>query len=178
MEKTIYKNFHRPLQLIPACFKPFSLCFMFNKTYSVHRCVKFTQSCSYNLGDNDQYDWNKLFGVAFGVRGIHRNSIRFGWRWNIAKQKIELCTIEYRNGIVTREYMRDCDIPLNEWVYLHIDFEMDANNKITYKFTCNGKEYSHSDIDGTDLYSFWGCGLYFGGNRRSPHRMTIEIEKL
>ena len=177
MKQTILKGFHRPMQLIPACFKPFGF-FITDKTYSLKRRVKFHDNCAYDLKDNDQDDWNKLFGVAFGVKGIHQNSIRFGWRWNIQKQRIELCTLEYRNGIVTRERMFGGDMPLGDTVNLEIKFKMNGYGNILYEFVVNDKTYSESYVDNCDAVSFWGCGFFFGGNRRAPHKMTVEITKL
>jgi hypothetical protein len=38
------------------------------------------ETCTYNLGDVDQYDINKLIGLSYGYH--HINSIRLGWNYN------------------------------------------------------------------------------------------------
>ena len=176
MLRLIPKNFHRPLQLLPAFLKPFGFLFM-GKEYSVRRIVKFTKSCEYTLDETHQYDWNKLFGVCFGMTGIHKNSIRFGWRWNPKKNKIEICTIEYRDGIPTREIMQNCDIAIGEERDLEIKFNMSPDGYVWYSFLNDGSDYCGGYLQNVSAICYFGCGLYFGGKKRAPKSICVDIEK-
>lgn len=113
MKKTILKNTHYAIGL--SAFSAMGL-MMTDTSYTISRRVKFNSNCAYDLGNEDQKDWNKVFGICFGVRGIHKNSLRFGWRWNTMKQKIELCTIVYREDSAkpSREEIKDFELDLNQ----------------------------------------------------------------
>lgn len=176
MKKTIFKGFHRPIQL-PAFLSPCGFITTV-KEHQIIRKVRFTDSCAYDLKNDKQGDWNKLFGICAGLLGIHRNSVRFGWRYSVEKQCIELCRIFYRNGKPSREYIPEHDIPLNKTVTLELCFSYDVNNRLWAEFLVDGASVSLEFIE--DVYSamYWGCGLYFGGKSKAPHKMTVEIVKL
>lgn len=167
---------HRPIQ-IPACFNPCGF-IITDKEYSVKRKVQFLANCAYIINKDKQDDWNKLFGVCFGIKGIHQNSIRFGWRWSIAKQMIELCTIEYRNDIATREYMRDCDMALGGTAEFEIKYKMCADGIIRYEFYFNGTKCCESFVDKVGALCYFGCGLYFGGKSTAPHKISVWFKKM
>ena len=173
----ILKGFHRPLQLIPSCFKPFGF-IITDKVYSIHRRVKFASSCAYNLQNEDQDDWNKLFGVCFGISGIHKNSLRFGWRRSIKKQKIELCVIEYNNGKVLRAWIYGMDTDLDTEIDLEVRFRMTSYGVVEYNFLCNGEVCRSWHLDSVSSLMYFGCGVYFGGNRKAPHKMIINVENI
>lgn len=176
MKKTILKNLHRPIG-IPAFFCPIGL-MMTDMSYTVSRRVKFNPNCAYDLGNEDQKDWNKVFGVCFGARGIHKNSLRFGWRWNTQKQKIELCTIVYRedHDKPSREEIKDFELDLNQWVDLDLNFTVDIACTF-YNFTVNGRTVLYGAMPTPNVVMFYGCGFYFGGNCRSPHKMSANINR-
>ena len=77
-KKTILKGFHRPIAL-PAFLNDMGM-MPVASTKTLTRRVKFHPNCAYDLKNNKQGDWNKLFGVCLGWDGIHKESIRFGWR--------------------------------------------------------------------------------------------------
>jgi len=84
--------------------------------------VVFTNSCEYDLVNNDQYDINKIFGLSFGLH--HKNSARFGWRWNTEKKKIEILAYVYVNGKRVNEWDQDIiiadDIELNTKIFIDL----------------------------------------------------------
>ena len=63
-------------------------------TERIMKVVTFYPSTKYDLRSNDQLDWNKLFGIAF-FPGKHKTSYRFGWRYNIETQMMELGAYSY-----------------------------------------------------------------------------------
>lgn len=50
----------------------------------------FTTNSAYDLGDEDQYDWNKFTGIAFTPLEPDRDSVMVGWRYNLNTQKFEI----------------------------------------------------------------------------------------
>ena len=179
-KKTILKHFHRPIGL-PAFLSPMGrLNLKSQECRYFRRKITFTPSCAYNLGDDDQYDWNKLYGLCFGITGIHKNSVRFGWRYNTATDLIEISTIVYSEGTVSR--MRLAEVQVNHEYEYEIKlcrWEYDPSNlSVMFYIRDNGSltGVRHFIIHPT-AKCYFGCGFYFGGNKRAPHRMTIKTEK-
>lgn len=166
---TIHKGFHRPFTFIPACFKNISRV-KDNQIITIK--VIFTDSCRYTLDGEDQADWNKLDGICFGWRGIHMDSARLVWRYNSGTDVIEIATYCYVNG--QREVEKIVTIHINEPVKLTIERE---GNKIWFYANDEFMTYNDAFKVGNSLLTF-GCGLYFGGNRRAPHDITIKIAEL
>lgn len=129
--------------------------------------VQFTDSCRYNLGDIDQLDINKLWGVSFGLH--EKNSIRIGWAYNTFTDKIDLYYYIYENGI--RKYQKFSECFINEIVtlklYLNNDnFYLEKNN------TWDAVEVPY-------VYPSLKLGYYlfpyFGGNEVAPHDIIIYL---
>lgn len=177
MKKTILKHCHRPVQLLPAFLCPVGLLRTgFSRTIS--KKVRFLDNCSYEIDPKKQGDWNKLFGVCFGITGIHRNSIRFGWRYNIADDVIELCVITYNNGEHKMDHIKGEDIRLNQYVNLSLTFTVNPNGDVTADFSVNGRTVRTVYMGVIAEMFYFGCGLYFGGKTRAPHKMQVEWEKI
>lgn len=172
MRKTILKNFHRPFQF-PACFNPAGI---LRDSKTVSYDIRFRSGCAYNLDSPKQRDWNKLFGLCFGFLGVHKESVRFGWRYNEAKGLIEICTIVYHNGKPVREYIENCDMTVNDICRFTITADRHNDNTVWCSFTVNGTTV-RTVCMGEPPKPYFGCGLYFGGTSRAPHRMQVEMKK-
>jgi len=82
----IAKNTHRGFNWIRlTTAKSFSVEVVFHKA-------------AYNLNNENQLDWNKLFGLS-GNWHHHDDSIRLGWRYNNETNKIEFCVYSYKDGM-------------------------------------------------------------------------------
>ena len=127
--------------------------------------VKFNSNCAYNLGDDDQLDWNKLVGVSehFNPR---RHSIRFGWRYNLTTKLIEIAS--YKETNYHFEYNTIASVELNKSIKLSIEFCRDSatlsvdNNTYTTPFTLAYKLLIRANP-------------YFGGNKVAPNKMSLSI---
>lgn len=159
-KQIILKGFHRPLQLIPACFRNMKI----GKTFKFSKTIVFTDSCKYDLKSLDQYDWNKLFGIS--TERIHKDSWRFAWR-NLNNNSVEVCAYCYDNG---KRWTSGITILPFDTPHT-FTIERDEDGYILFKV--NGK-YLAVVHDEKKRKFFWGCGLYFGGNRRAPHNIVIE----
>ena len=143
--------------------------FNFFRGSNLKRKVKFHPSCRYNLDNNDQYDVNKLFGFGYGLEHHHKNSARFGWRYEPTIDKIILYAYVYHNKyrLITRLA------------------ELEFNKEYELAININGNAYFFS-LDGKQIYNLGGVtpkrtkrelGAYFGGNQTAPHPMKITLKK-
>lgn len=180
---TILKHFHRPIS-----FPPFLKGFGYiDKPVEITSKVTFHDDCAYELSSkSDQFDWNKLEGLSFGLFGIHRNSIRFGWRWNTYFEQIEISVLRYyineqNKQVVERSCLMRVDLntehefkiktrPMNLDKGTLIECSMFIDGELVYR--CIQMEYI--SIYNLRMPTFrFGCGIYFGGNYRAPHTMHI-----
>lgn len=146
---------------------------------TVYKNVTFSESCKYNLGNVNQFDINKLYGFSIGLfKPNSFNSARFGWRWNIDKQKIELFAYIYVNGIrvgqgcVDEDKIFLSDVNINQNVYTQISvidnqykFSVVENNNTVHKYfqrSGNGAGYNQYP--------------YFGGDEVAPHDIIIQLD--
>lgn len=161
---TIYKYCHRPFP-----FKIVGLDVEDNKI--VQRVFEFTDSCRYHLNKGDQHDWNKLYGFSFGLFGIHRNSVRFVWRYNPNIDKIEIAAYWYVDGY--RNWFNLCAIDINKPIKFKMAFFNDSvifTVLDDYVAIAKYHLYVESNIFSKERYC---CGIYFGGNRRAPQKIKI-----
>lgn len=135
--------------------------------------VKFTESCRYDLGNDDQFDTNKLIGIGY-LPGHHKDSARFGWRYWTERKEIELSAYCYVNG--RREIKHVCFCQIGKEYKIHL-----AINKQTYFFgvdDCDTKALWHVEVPHFNSKKFkFRLGPYFGGTSASPHEIKIELKK-
>jgi len=168
MQKKILKNKRRAFPFfdlfIPVLIRK-------NKSKTIVRYFKFTDSTMYWFDDEDQHDVNKLFGFSIGLH--HQNSFRFGWRPNEDLNKMEIVGYEYLNKLRIPT-IPICDVELNRWYR----YEM--------KYIAETKYFQYTVTDGNETFSTahpvklkhkinigYRLFLYFGGNKKAPHDMII-----
>lgn len=138
------------------------------------RMVFFGASSEYDLNNPEQQEsTNKLFGFSYGYH--KKNSLRFGWRYNLNERKIEVLPFIHDNGKMIIGPVLGKINP-NEEISLKI-----IKEKKTAKFISeiegNRSEYSYSEFNpkcfiGYKLYP------YFGGMSVSPHNIEIFMKKI
>lgn len=139
--------------------------------------VIFNETCKYNLETIDQLDFNKLIGLSFGLH--HNNSIRIGWRYDNINNKIEICPYIYYLGNKPKgwEVPVISYINLNEQYYFKIKRTHDKYIIEVLANTTDLISYYEFPITSSSIPKF-GYVLYpyFGGNRKAPHDIEIEID--
>lgn len=174
----IFRNCHFSWPLFrPAIFNTPLL-----KTCGVD--VIFNRSCTYDFGDNPkQGDTNKLFGYSQGYH--HRNSVRVGWRWNVAEQKMHICYYAYENGKNIHDglFADICGINLGQRVFISLKSEFISKQLL--QDTVEIFDYESKALLGKYTkvrqvkYRMWQLSYYltpyFGGTMRAPQTMTINL---
>lgn len=168
MKIKIKKNRHYPYLI------PIALPFWVNKNSTSYRKAKFkfTKSCLFNLGDEDQHDVNKLFGFSIGYH--HKTSFRFGWRPILNKNKIEIVAYEYHDGI-RQQTMPICLVNINQWY----EFKVLYNRiKKISQYSVNNSDLINSVNLKKQTYGLgYTLGIYFGGNKKAPQDIIIYKSK-
>lgn len=140
---------------------------------SIERNIIFDKSCLYELEGNDKFDINKLFG--FSTTYHHqKQSARYGWRC-LGEDNIEIYTYVYDNSkLLTRKLINIANIQPQEKINLKIT---DENNYFRFDYLTKTENGSIS-IQKTPLSFPFKYFLYpyFGGNKKSPHKMKILMD--
>ena len=130
----------------------------------------FNETAQYDLGDEDQLDVNKLYGVSDCGTLHTKNSARMGWRWNKESQKLEILGFTHVNGLFDFKLIATAN--LNQSYTYKIELN---SSKDSYVFSFNHSQVSmprgcqENTISGYKLYP------YFGGNKTAPHEVLIKI---
>jgi len=140
--------------------------------------VQFTDSCRYDLGTVDQLDTNKLCGVGY-IFGLHHvDSARFGWRYVKETGQVEVMAYCYVNRERVIQHVAYCEI--GKAYDLHLTKMVTA-----YFFACYEITGRSCKSVGTSLVQYfhekklgYGLPVYFGGNRKAPQTITIQLQKL
>lgn len=133
--------------------------------------VMFDNSCKYHIDGEDQQDINKLFGVGY-LPTHHKDSARFGWRYNENTNLIEILSYCYVDGKRISEYITS--IHFNRWITLSIIIEKGRyvfgakKDELETSFQTN--HYHNKKIS-------YRLNPYFGGNQTAVHDTKIEMKK-
>lgn len=136
--------------------------------------VKFTDTCRYDLGNDDQFDTNKLVGIGY-LPSHHKDSARFGWRYWTDRKEIELSAYCYVNGRRVIQHVCFCEIG-KEYV---LQLKVLANC-----YYLSVLERGEMPVIGSawvdhfhNKHFNYRLGIFFGGQARAPHEMRIEIKR-
>ena len=131
--------------------------------------VIFDENARYETSDpNNQFDINKLWGVSDCGTNHHFSSMRFGWRWNLKEDAMEI--LMYRRMFGEFEFRTLGFVNLGETNYLSMNITGDS-----YEMCLNG----HCDSMERPCeitYKRYFLYPYFGGDECAPHDITIRIK--
>jgi len=167
MQHTIRKGNHRSNR---SWFPRFH----FGKCRQSYKVTFFTGG-KYDLHGSDQLDINKLFGLSYGMH--HVNSVRFGWRWDLRKEMIEILAYVYVDGKRITEV--DASIHVG-FVFPGIPYYYTIDvTESHYTFTLESILFQNSEFVSIkhDNLTWWGYKLfpYFGGNQVAPEKVIIDM---
>ena len=137
------------------------------KAYNRHSlsfAFRFDESAEYLFNDADQFDMNKLLGFKYGL-DPHKNSARFGWRWDDDNKYIVISAYTYSNGTRSIFEMGHCFIGQISSAEMR-----STDQEVTFIF--QGVEHIVPLQDSKQRYYMFP---YFGGNKKAPHNIQIEL---
>lgn len=144
--------------------------------------ASFYPSCIYDLGDNDNYDINKLRGLTWGLMNDD-NSFRIGWNCEKQNGKIQLHYYIHDRGAMRYGYITE--VSPGEWFSFSINFDRtgifihpDGSKTvgvihiyITSHNLATDVSFNFSGIPKSGYYNY----PYFGGNEVAPHTMKMIV---
>lgn len=138
----------------------------------------FTANTTYDLGDVDQYDWNKLTGIAFTPLEPDRDSAMVGWRYNLVTQMFEIAPFYNVNKI----RILPNENPLSPGYEV---ISVPADQTFTYTVDYTGVTISYGDRTVTKPYptgltpNVWTAARvsgWFGGNEVAPRTVSYYLK--
>ena len=128
--------------------------------------VAFLDSCRYSIGA-DQGDINKLFGLGY-LPHHHNNSVRFGWRYDLNVDMVEVFAYWYDQGE-------------RGWQSMFFAAIGQVDHYAIRKLgDCHVLEARHNTFRVPVRPKTVGYLLrpYFGGNIRAPHDIHIQMQRV
>lgn len=134
---------------------------------------------TYNLGDVDQFDWNKI-GSGFSFGWSHEyNSLRWGGRYNLSNDSNEVAPYMYDNGVRIMQETPMAKLKHNTPYYLQIF----TQNYIDYTFRVIDEQ---GNVMGMQVqkhlhssnYGYYTAPFYFGGNDTPNKKVSIAFRRI
>ena len=138
----------------------------------------FTPNTTYDLGDSDQWDWNKLTGIAFTPLEPDRDSAMVGWRYNLETQMFEIAPFYNVNKV----RILPNENPLSPGYEV---VSVPADQSFTYTVDYTGVTISYGDRTVFKPYpegltpNVWTAARvsgWFGGNRAAPRTVSYYLK--
>ena len=138
----------------------------------------FTPNTTYDLGDSDQWDWNKLTGIAFTPLEPDRDSAMVGWRYNLETQVFEIAPFYNVNKV----RILPNENPLSPGYEV---VSVPADQSFTYTVDYTGVTISYGDRTVFKPYpegltpNVWTAARvsgWFGGNRAAPRTVSYYLK--
>ena len=158
---TIYKGTHFA---IPNSFGLF--------TQSVTGTGTFTTDTAYDLGDVDQYDWNKFTGIAFTPLEPDRNSVMVGWRYDLSTQNFEIAPFYNvdKVRVLPNEKTEVIAVPPGETFSFAVDY---SGVTISYGGTTVYKPFPTGLT--ANVWTAARVSGWFGGNEVAPRTVSYYL---
>lgn len=174
MTFTFYKGEHRARPIYWLRWFPF----LFFRNVII-RGITFTQESKYDLDDvddHDQADINKGFGIA-SLSGVHKNSIRIGWNYNLELGVFVLYWYRYLNGVRTHDKLTVAST--GRELYCQIakkpgNFNIRVWDPFNSEYDICNIDIERGKISGVSLL----LGPYFGGDKTPVSRVVIQLRKI
>lgn len=143
-----------------------------------NKLVKFTEDSKYDIDEPSAV--NKLFGLCYGLFGVHKNSDRLGWRYNKETDLFDIYMYSYVDGVLYKECITSVKSGEMYYYSLEVTFSDDMNKRnvvINFAPYCEPckiiKEVTYTANHRFCLIA--ELGLYFGGNTPAPKTIKVKI---
>lgn len=137
--------------------------------------VTFHRSCEYYCQDEEnQIDYNKLFGIRKSPLALHRNGAYIGWNYVPAKDSIRLAW-----------YLHDDDggfesLPIPQTIYVALEdpITLYIANYNAYFIYVLDNHFLHINKSAHNIDNFsngWRLNPWSGGQETQDHNMIVSI---
>ncbi len=159
---TVYRGVHFVLPQSPAFF-----------IKKVTGTGTFTANSGYDLGDEDQYDWNKFTGIVYSPLQHDKNSAMVGWRYNLTTQEFEIAPFYNVNKqrILPNEQTEVISVPAEGTFRYTVDY---SGVTISYGDTTVFKPYPPGLTP--NVWTSTRVSGWFGGNEAAPRTLTYYLK--
>lgn len=133
----------------------------------------FTPDTVYDLGDVDQFDWNKFSGIAFTPLEPDRDSAMVGWRYNLVSQEFEIAPFYNVNKvrILPNELTEVISVPAGQTFQFLVDY---TGITLTYGSTTVYKPYPTGLTP--NVWTAARVSGWFGGNEVAPRTVSYYLK--
>lgn len=160
---TIPKDSHNSIPFTPS---------VWNKKISGY--FAFLESSKYNLGNSDQYDWNKLCGISWNPLNPNQNATMVAWRYIPWLKKFQVCPyinksgtiIAYEDNIVEFDTEEVGKFVIDKWGINVVNASSTKQNWVRIPIP--------SGVVGSWLTAF-RIQPWFGGNQVSPNEIKLIL---
>lgn len=140
---------------------------------NINGSAYFTENSKYDLGDSDQYDWNKLDGFKLDFNSVPNNAAMIGWRYNLVDSTFEIAPYFNNYGIVLPDSNQIIKVAVNEVFDYNIRL---SGNTATISITKDNITTTKFRVLKYASF-FTRVSLWFGGNRVSPKNVEVFIKR-
>lgn len=126
--------------------------------------ITMATPCKYHLGNENDFDVNKLWGITFGINPS-ANSIRFGWNCEDNDGTITIFAFTHTCGIMSFERLKKINVEEKHKYSIEI---VDKHTAILY---IDDEKVGEYEVNFS--YFITINNPYFGGDETTPHDMII-----
>jgi hypothetical protein len=133
----------------------------------------FTANTVYDLGDVDQFDWNKFTGIAFTPLQPDRNSAMVGWRYNLISKEFEIAPFYNvdKKRILPNERTEVISVPADQTFTYFVDY---TGVTISYGDKTVFKPYPEGLTP--NVWTAARVSGWFGGNEVAPRTVSYFLK--
>ncbi|MGB0925526.1 MAG: hypothetical protein ACPGTS_02355 [Minisyncoccia bacterium] len=137
--------------------------------------VEFTfhESCRYDHGNDDQFDWNKLTGITFSIDPL-QETVMLAWRYNVEKGMIELAAYYHVKGDRRfSDVLATVRIGETASATISVDYkrkQYTVETTVDFESNLSYRSFSHNRKLARRIQP------WFGGNKPAPQTMTFDLK--
>lgn len=147
--------------------------------FNVSWDITMSSDLTYDLKNEDQYDWNKLTGISlFKLIPNDDNSIRLGYRYIVSHNTFEIAPYYHINGKVSVGKIVQLP-PVITSLNVNIKYSYKMSTIVVKSLTDDKTLIAESLGGWPENYKFaYENNFYFGGNQVAPNTLILYKNRL
>jgi hypothetical protein len=137
----------------------------------------FTQESQYELGDEDQLDWNKLTGISRDILNPDRNAAMIGWRYDPVTHLFDVAPYYNYNGAKMMALPTEI---LRVSPFQQVHFLIETTGRILLEVGKFQAGVPYAKVEKRVSMRLAGLSSFrvqpwFGGNEAAPSRIKLHL---